>query len=171
MDRKSCVVAALTVLAGAVSADTAYWTNTANTVSQWGDVANWADAAEGGNALALPPTNGENVVFAELPADRGGKQISTGQFTGSDASAHLTGTAVNPTVGTMTGGDLYEIIHGSWRFVIQKERPFVIGDPSGFSGYWTAGDARMVFKLAPGENATQTMSALVITNRPVLDVA
>ena len=106
MDRKSCVVAALTVLAGAVSADTAYWTNTANTVSQWGDVANWADAAEGGNALALPPTNGENVVFAELPADRGGKQISTGQFTGSDASAHLSGTAVNPTVGTMTGGDL-----------------------------------------------------------------
>ena len=171
MDRKSCIVASLAVLAGAVSADTAYWTNTANTVSQWGDAANWTDAAEGGNALALPPTNGENVVFAALPADRGGKQISTGQFSGSDSSAHLSGTAVNPKVGTISGGDLYEIVHGSWRFLIQKERPFVIGDPSGFNGYWTAGDARMVFKLAPGENATQTMSTLVITNRPVLDVA
>ena len=148
---------------------TVTWTNTTSASSSWGVESNWNDA--GGTIPAVAPTNGEDVVFTALPAAKGGVQITTEAFSGNDTSVYLSYPAVNPTVGTMTGGALYEIMHGSYRNVCQKERPFTIGDPSGFLGYWNAGDYRTVFALAPVAGATQKMSTLTIANRPMLQIA
>lgn len=150
---------------------TVTWTNTSKSATWlFGDTKNWNTAA--GEIPSVAPTNGENVVFAEPPASVGGVSITTGPWSGGDSVVYLTGGASSPIVGTVTGGAKYLITHGKMeKTLIQKERRFVIGDPSGYLGYWGIGEPLCVFVVSPLADAVQRMSTILAANRPELDVA
>ena len=130
--------------------DALYWKRGTGNES-WGKASNWQTA--GGEAPAVAPTNGEDVVLPPYEFSSSDKnahaKIVTGGFTGSGDSVSLTGDSVNPTVGVLSGSHQYFIEHGSHReYTIPSIRRFTVSDPDGFAGYFTSGDVRSYLTLA-----------------------
>ena len=169
--KKACIISLVTFASLYAIAESAYLisTNSSSAVStnQWGNVANWVD--ESNTPLTVAPTNGQDIAFGTtLHNEAYLLRTSTGVTVGNDSNAAIANGAVNPKIGTITGGSSrHEIFHAELTTTAnQPSRVFNITQAKDFLGFWRVGNGKATFSLNSTAETETEMGSLIISRRP-----
>ena len=162
------IVAVFALAASSASALDATWvhTNTA-AAGYWYDLENWVDA--NGNTPDRPPTNiADTVTLAPLLQTYAVQEpiIGTPQSTTGNQGLNL-----DAEIASLTGERSYRLQHTQLQAGSKTvKRQMYVGNPNGFLGYWSVGDAWASFRFGATPSFTPILHNVYPVRRVELEV-